>query len=229
MESGVVPYPRVVAGSSVKNATLTLCAHPRPRLGLGMRVAFHRIAHHEDRTVLRIMVGMKVRLIPRLKCFNVLHCRMFGVGYSCAENGSLMTFESSTHQLVELRFIAETPAGAVHRHKPTAVLHKTLQILPLVRLNGAVIGVEQQHIKLAEILCVPKCFFYACGVIEINRIPSQRLGDQRVVLVGRMMFRVVAEKQHANGAIICMREYQAQQKQDRNKESGFHFGCNNLR
>ena len=214
MKSGVVPYPRVVARSSVKNATFALCAHPRPRLGLGVWVAFHRITHHQDFAVFGIVVGMKVRLIPRLKCFNVLHGRMFGIGYPCAENGSLMTFESSTHQLVELRFITETPAGTVHRHKPTAVLHKALQVLPLVRFNGAVIGVEQQHIKLAEILCVPQCLFYARGVIKINRIASQRLGDQRIILVGWMMFRVVTEKQHANGAVTRLSKYKAQEEQE---------------
>ena len=157
---------------------------------------------------------MKVRLIPRLKCFNVLHGRMFGIGHPCTENGSLMTFESSTHQLVELRFITETPTGAVHRHKSAAVLHKALQVLPLVRLNGAVVRVEQQHIKLAEILCVSQCLFYARGVIKINRILSERLGDQWIVLVGRMVFRVVTEKQHANGAVTRLSKYKAQEEQE---------------
>ena len=39
----------------------------------------------------------------------------------------------------------------------------------------------------------------------------------------------VPQKQHTDRTIVCLREHQAQQKQNRDKESGFHFEWNKFR
>ena len=172
---------------------------------------------------------MKIGFVPRFKRFYILHGRVFGIGYPCAKDGSLMTFESSAHQLVELRFITETPTGTMNRHKPTAILYKVFQVFPLVRLDCSVVCVQQEHVKFAQVLGVSQRFFNTDGVIKINRITSQCLGEHRVVFIGVMMLGRVPQKQHADRAIICLREHQAKQKQNRDKESGFHFEWNKFR
>ena len=109
-----------------------------------------------------------------------------------------MTLEPAAYQLIEARFIAETPARAMHRHKPATVLHEIFQVRPLMRLDRAVVRVQQQHIKLAEILRITQRLLHAYRVININGIAPQCLGQHGVVLVGVVMLRRMPEEQHAN-------------------------------
>ena len=198
MKPGVTPHARVVARGSVKHATLALRAHPSPRFRLGVRIARHRVAHHQHRAILRVMFRVKIRFVPRLKCLHAFHRRMFAVGNARAKHRPLMALEPPTHQLIEAWFIAETPARAVHRYKSAAVLHVVFQVFPLMRLDRAVVRVQQQHVKLAEILRITQRLLDAHRVIKIDRIPPQCLGQHGVVLVGVVMLRRMPEEQHAN-------------------------------
>ena len=135
------------------------------------------------------MIRVKIRLVPRFKRLHAFHCRMFPVRNARAEHRSLMTLEPAAHQLVEARLIAETPACAMHRHKAAAVLYIIFQVRPLMRLDRAVVGVQQQHVELAKILRIAQRLLDAHRVIKINRIAPQRLGEHGVVLARIMMFR----------------------------------------
>ena len=151
---------------------------------------------------------MKIGFIPRFKRFYILHGRVFGIGYPCTKDGSLMAFESTTYKLVKARFISKTPTGTMNRHKPAAILYKVFQVLPLVRLDCSVVCIQQEHVKFSEILGVPQRFLDADGVIKINRITPQRLGEHRVVFIGVMMLGRVTKKQHTDWS--CLNEYKAQ-------------------
>ena len=131
-----------------------------------------------------------------------------------------MTLEPAAHQLVEARFIAKTPARAMHRHKAAAVLHILFQVRPLMRLDRTVVRVQQQHVKLAEILRIAQRLLDAHRVIKINRIPPQRLGEHGVVLVGVMMLRRMPQKQHANRPGLHKQE--AEQHKNSNEQAMFH-------
>ena len=131
---------------------------------------------------------------------------MFAVRNARAEHRPLMTLKPAADQFVEARFIAKTPARAMDRHKAAAVLHVVLQVLPLMRLDRAVVRVQQQHIKLAEILCIAQRLLDAHRVIKINRITPQCLGDHGIVFVGIMMLRRMPQEQHANRTGFCKEE-----------------------
>ena len=84
-----------------------------------------------------------------------------------------------------------------------------------MRLDRTVVRVQQQHIKLAEILRIAQRLLHAHRVIKINRILPQCLGQHGVVFIGVMEFRRMPEKQHPNRSRL--RHQEAEQKKNRNQ------------
>ena len=202
MKIAVAPDALVVARGGVKHAALALRAHPRPRLRLGVRIARHRLAHHQHRAVFRVVIVVKIGLVPGGELLHVLHRGMIRLHDFGRELRPLMALEPAADELVEPRLVAKAPARAVHRHEAAAALDVVLQVLPLVRLDPAVVGVEQQGVKLAEIVGVAQRLLDRGDVVEIDRIPAKRAGEHRVVQVGVVMLALVAEEQNADRAVV---------------------------
>src|SRR5262249_39047438 len=81
LKAGVPPRPLVVAPGGVENAALSLRADPRPRL---LRPAL--LAVFEDRSILLVVLGVDVGLVPAFESFKALQDRMVGGGggFECA-------------------------------------------------------------------------------------------------------------------------------------------------
>ena len=74
------------------------------------------------------------------------------------------------------------------------------EVLHLVVLDGVVVGVEQQAIELLQVIVVTQRLLDRGGVVEVDGVAPERLGDHRVVFVGRVVGRLVAEEQDADRA-----------------------------
>ena len=74
MEAGMAPGAGVVAVRGVEDASLALRADPRPGLGAGLVVA-----GLEDVAVLRVVLGVDVRLVPGAERFEALDDRVIGI------------------------------------------------------------------------------------------------------------------------------------------------------
>src|SRR5262249_17479502 len=75
LKAGVPPRPLVVAPGGVEDAALPLRADPRPRL---LRPAL--LAVFEDRSILLVVLGVGVCLVPAFESFKALQDRMVGGG-----------------------------------------------------------------------------------------------------------------------------------------------------
>ena len=112
-----------------------------------------------------------------------------------------MTLEAAADELVKARLVGEAPARAVHWHEAAAALDVIFQVGPLVRLDSAVVGVEQQGVEFGQARGIAKGFLNGCHVVKINCIAAKRAGEHRVKLVGVVMLAFVAKEEHADRPI----------------------------
>ena len=86
----------------------------------------------------------------------------------------------------------------MHGHKPLPSLDEGQKIFPLKSSDLRMIRVEEQSIELVEILGIVQGLTHARDVIEINRIPTQGLRQDRKILIRIMMLGFVTEKKNAD-------------------------------
>ena len=166
-----------------------------------MRIALHRVAHHQHRAVLRVVVRVKVSLVPGGEFLHVLQCGVIRLHYLGGKLRALVALEPPADKLIEARLVGEAPARAMHRHEAAAVLDIVLQVGPLVRLDPAVVGVEQQGVEFGQARGIAKGFLNGCHVVKIDCIAAKGAGEHRVKLVGVVMLAFVAKEEHSDWPI----------------------------
>ena len=142
------------------------------------------------------MPMMKIGFIPSLQFLNPQNCGMIPRHNSWTKHGSLVTFKTTTYQLVIFRNIWKTPTCTMNGNETFTRSYKWQEILPLSGGKTRMIGIEQECIKLIKIGRIIQCPIHGCYIIEIDRIPSQSLGKHRVIFIGIMMFWFVPEKKN---------------------------------
>ena len=147
------------------------------------------------------MVRVKVSFVPGGEFLHVLQCGVIWLHDLGGELRTLVALEPPADKLIEARFVAEAPARAMHRDEAAAILDIVLQVAPLVRLNPAVVGIEQQGVELGQARSIAKGFLNGCHVVKINCIAAKRAREHRVKLVGVVMLAFVAKEEHADRPI----------------------------
>ena len=75
------------------------------------------------------------------------------------------------------------------------------------------IRIEEQGVEFSKVLGIVEGLPNAGDVIEVNRIPAQRLRKNREILVRIMMLGFVSEKKHAYRFCRSVPEKECQEKQ----------------
>ena len=194
----VLPNPFVMSGSRVEYSTLAFRPDPGPWLGLLVRITRHGIAYHEDGPVLPIMAVMKVSFVPSLDLTYPGNRRVILGNDPWTEDRALVTLESAAYQLVEFGDVGKAPTGAMHGNEPLSFFDKRQKVFPLKRGDLRMIRVKEQSVELIEALGIVQGLPHARDVIEINRIPTQGLRQDRKILIRIMMLGFVTEKKNAD-------------------------------
>ncbi|MFM1941645.1 MAG: hypothetical protein RI897_627 [Verrucomicrobiota bacterium] len=194
------PDALVVSGSGVEDAAFALGADPGPRLGFADVVAAGvDFADLEDCAVLGVVVGVDVGFVPGFEFGDVLDGGVVGQDRFDFKGAGLVVGEASADELVEAGFIAEAPACTMDGDEAAPVFDVMEEVLPLLRGDGFVVGVEEQGVVAGEVVGVVERFADRCDVVEVDRIASERLGDHGVVEVGGVVFGFVTEEEDADG------------------------------
>ena len=231
MEIWLIPNALVVAGGSVEDAALALRAGPSPRFGLGDVVVSFWLADHQDiaiRSVHRVDVGF----IPCVEGFEAFHCGVIWLGDGGSEFLAFVVLELSSDEFDETGFVSEAEGGGVDGDEAAAVLDEFDEVFVLVGLDGVVVGVEEDAIELAEIGDVSEGFFDGSGVVEVDAIAAEGLGDDGVIFVRVVDFAVVAKEENADGSLFfslvlggSLREGEERDESEgQKKEKVFHGG-----
>ena len=112
MKSRLVPGALVVAPGRVKDASLSLRAHPRPRLF--DPVVFAKFQHDP---VALVVLGVDISFIPAREGFEALHDRMIGLGDFSPDDASPVLQELSANQGDIFWRIQEAIRSAVQRNE----------------------------------------------------------------------------------------------------------------
>ena len=188
MEAGMAPGALVVPVGGVEDASVAVGADPRPRLTV---IALH--AFHQHRAV-GVVVGVDVRLVPRLERRQALHHRMAGLGDFGGESGRAVFHELCPDERDIIVRVAEAVGGAVDRKEPFTRGHKVEQRLFLRPRDRVVVGVKHQGIEVAEPLPVEIGRISRVG--EVDAVFREGRGQERHVLLRVVVLAVVAEEQH---------------------------------
>ncbi len=177
------PAPLVVAVRSVEDTALPLRPRPRPRLVL---VAL------QHREIARQPV-MPIRFIPGLERRVALHRRMLRRHHPRGENSFAMPFDLSADQSdISVRFL-EARRAAMHRHKAPTPLDEFPHRVELLRRDGLVVRIDEQHIITRQILRCQRLHPFL-----VSQMNPPMSGDffEKTVTLQWMVIRVVAKEQH---------------------------------
>lgn len=91
---------------------------------------------------------MDVSFIPCVEGFEAFHGGVVGVGDGGGEFLAFVVFKLSADEFHEAGFVSKAEGGGVDGNESAAVLDKIEEVFVLVRLNGVVVGVEEEAIEL---------------------------------------------------------------------------------
>ena len=134
----MAPGAGVVAVGGVEDAPLAVRAGPGPGLGAGLIVA-----GLEDVSVLRVVLGVDVGLVPGAEGFEPLDDRVVGVDDRRLELAGAVLLELGADQRDVRGGVQEAERGAVEGDESAAVRHVVEQRLLLVLADLRRVGVDR--------------------------------------------------------------------------------------
>jgi hypothetical protein len=78
-----------------------------------MGITGYGIPNHQDGSTIWIVSGVEVSFVPGLNLTDPGNCRMVLGHDPRAEDGTLVTFKTTAHELVVFRNVRKAPTGAV--------------------------------------------------------------------------------------------------------------------